>query len=616
MSSQTKAPLRFADYYRRLDSLASPVSLSIGGNDTLQTSFGATLSLLRWAILMWLIITISSSFFRTDEPRINVEVDTKFDPPQIDLVQSKQLPIIYAFNGQKHLVAAEAKKYLTVAVQLLVQSKLADSEEFNFSLDSHTAYGVPCSELGESSRFRRMFGELSEYDLHYGICLDLGTQDYHAKGKIGPSAAVDAPLQGRKRQLIEDIFDQTIFSIFPCSLETGCDTSHSVSDINVNFARKSPVFRSSDKAVPLTYEPDSDENIHFLPDFTHYFRSRLMVNEVWDSQGLFSSDRQRASYISVDSLFQSTMSRQPSKRTCSKQEIETLNCKAYYTHSFISSGKTFKYKRSYRSIEELLGELGGLQEVVTLMFLLLYSHYNQYAAKRLLLSKVFAVHDLSPLKFLGCRKKKTSSVDSQKTKNSLSLEDKEDIALAAIDRHLDVVSLLRELVVLKFVSLLLLRDSQKRAIPALSLIMDQSERLKIVTPQRDSEVEEALSTMGNYQDFLGPDCQWQQHSYVEVDRLCCSIINKRKDRTNNQSSTSLSVDNPSSVLSILENKKRADGKVSENLDQVLGLGVYSVQENRSQPMKEDESRRLKIPGHPRTDISLQKLYLQSQTKKQ
>lgn len=118
-------------------------------------------------------------------------------------------------------------------------------------------------------------------------------------------------------------------------------------------------------------------------------------------------------FYDVSSFFVNQAYRKTDKIHCFADEIEDVysECKSYFEISFQSSGTVTVFRRSYKSLNDTLGNLGGVNEFIWFILAFLYSPINAYLKKQFILKNLysFLVHD--KLKATPQGSKKSINVD-------------------------------------------------------------------------------------------------------------------------------------------------------------------------------------------------------------
>jgi hypothetical protein len=138
---------------------------------------------------------------------------------------------------------------------------------------------------------------------------------------------------------------------------------------------------------------NADDIYYINPALRQKYNAKFKENIVWDSKGLFDPDLQeRTRYYDLSNIFVSNAYRNPAKLECTPEETldDASDCYSYFEFSFQSSGVVFNYKRSYKTLGDTLGDIGGLNGVIMLAFMILAKPIVDWSYDRHILNKVYS----------------------------------------------------------------------------------------------------------------------------------------------------------------------------------------------------------------------------------
>ncbi len=184
----------------------------------------------------------------------------------------------------------------------------------------------------------------------YGICLP---------------AASDLEVFGKGS---DQEFAVLSFKVKPCTLSTGCATKEEMGRVNFQWIMPASTFDSANYTHPRAVLANADDIYYINPGLRQIYAAKFKENIVWDSKGLFDPDlKQRTRYFDISNVFV----------TNAYRDVQ-------------SSGVVFNYKRSYKTLGDTLGDIGGLNGVIILVFMVLAKPFIDWSYDRHILNKVYS----------------------------------------------------------------------------------------------------------------------------------------------------------------------------------------------------------------------------------
>ena len=453
--------LRFVRY---LDVLAPKVSLNIGGQETIKTLAGGSVSLLYMGLLLVACVLSSLAYLDTTSPSINRQTVVHKSSPKIDLVRFGQLPILTFYNdgGGVNLPIESVPRYLTLDAFRNDYSTSKNGSELVNTADNLYFTVVPCRDLLLNGSFHKVYpkAELSatyrlEVESH-GFCL------YH-----------DDPSQFFVKGSYEEGHTSSItYVMYPCSLD---DASQCASEaeldklliqvispsININYS-------SYHSPVTSTYKHLMDVKID--PGLSKFVSQRLSLETIYDNQGFLTTERKVAEFVlpSVKDPVPSLSLRKDPSTTCDAAMIyETGTCRSYFQFAIFSSPIGASSARSYKGIIETCGEIGGNKQILDFLFLIIHTGAVHWIIKRLYIKQVYGID--------GRKQEGISKWIEPKKRSEVSSS-----AFALIEDTLDIVNIVKEISKLKLLSHLLLRKRHRLLAPmcCLEIHMNRKKSLK------------------------------------------------------------------------------------------------------------------------------------------
>ena len=465
--------------FTTFDILAPEVKLNIGGNRSIRTKTGACLTVAFLSTLVFASFFIFRTYLRTDTPSSLNETFHQPTYPKIDLVKHKILPVVIGYLGDTESILAEdMKSYLTlVAARQNWYSDIDENGEAITKLKELFFEVVPCSSLGEDNlELYDYFGKdtyLFEMITLYGMC-------------IKPDEGLFVQGKGS-----DDLFDLISLRFKPCSLPTGCKPASDIEKLNFYITVPQTSFDQGNFEEPFSRSVNADVLYYLNPSMVQYYNTRIKFNIVKDFRGVLPSWKERSSFYDIKDTFYNAGSRDPSQVTCDEIDVyDSTKCVSYLEMMFQSSGSVSKINRRYKTLTETFGELGGIKEVLLLVFVLIYYRFNLNARDQYLIDHVYGFADsqTSPqtgnndketndnipssldLKFSVLRKRGTlqrlgrclrKKTDEEKRKAAIR-----ESAIESVRSNLNVINIIKELNNLKVVCQFLFRGRHYKLSPA------------------------------------------------------------------------------------------------------------------------------------------------------
>ena len=384
-------------WLKSIDVFGKKVELQVDGGDSYKSYVGATLSLFYGIIMAILSVITIKSYLSTSSPILFGESYQRSLYPEIHLEQNKLMPFLIVYSTETDLVLpSQMDKYFSFSVEKIVWKTVTDDSGAT-TVKKIVSYNqaVPCGSLSATELQPYDYVEptsyLKEMIKDYAICLP-GSSDLRVFGKGS-----------------DEEFGLITFKIKPCSLQTGCASLEELGKVNFQWVLPQSTFDSTNYKTPKKSQSNADDIYYLNPAIRQMYSAKFKENVVWDSIGLFQPDlRERTRYFDLSSTFVTQAFRDINKLTCSPNEVmdEETDCHSYFEFSFLSSGSVFNYIRSYKTLVDTLADIGGLNGIVILAFLIFAKPFGDWNYKRYLLTKLQS--------FLEYEKKKEQLVQKKK----------------------------------------------------------------------------------------------------------------------------------------------------------------------------------------------------------
>lgn len=431
----------------RIDFLSQPVKLNFEGRKTYPTKVGAALSLACFGIFCSLLYSIIDSYLDTTKPRISTETEFMKVKERVDLKQNKLYPVFFFYgNITKILPIEEVLRFTHPVIARIVYRMMpngTESEERTY-LDL-----VPCKQLVDKTRADAVQPETEGYVksnyYNFGFCVDDHGQSLELGGDKDPTAV--------------DIF---LVALYPCILTDGtCKPSASLGEFGFIVSFQEPVTNLGEKEKPIVYSSEANVLQGISVQFSTKVFSNLRVNHIIEERGFLSKPTVTHRFASVDSQSPMFTTRDPGQSTCKDFDINT--CSLYFEHIFTLSNKKLKIVREYKGIVESISEVGGIIDIIFLLFTSVYAIYHQRVVENFAIEQLYEVQGSKPVSCFGLINKMPFGPSKPLRESNVSYQS----ALGRLADDMDLLTILQDLkkikAVLCSVSSSLSKDSKKGA---------------------------------------------------------------------------------------------------------------------------------------------------------
>ena len=347
--------------------------------------------------------------------------------------------------------------------------------------------------LDDESRQGMVPGGVQVHDTSYslvknfGLCpeIDKETEDYIVKSKFQ-----DPPNHELK-----------IF-IFPCSLpdRTQCKDINQLKGKNVIYSNINKAFDDSNLKNPVSTMPEFDgvQEVDLSLQKTKYYKVR--GNEIWDQRLDFLNPKKRKTYADYSLHYSDISTRDKNQVYCDPKVLDIPKqtvCKPYFSLVFKASGEKKIMLRKYPTFFGTTGEIGGTAEILILVFMMIYSWYNQHFLKKFVRKEMLQNSSSEEVKalILGSKIKEQELIkDPNKKLEKAELEEKkkkkcqkqvnkkfEEILDANIEDNESGLGLLKSLNELNILTRIFFKDRHRKLLPALVLHYQSNETRKVLS---------------------------------------------------------------------------------------------------------------------------------------
>jgi len=464
--------------FARGDMFAQSVNLNIMGSEKFRTKTGAMITLAFMCCISLISVQLGSVFLDKTNPQSTIESYSTKEYPRVDLVESNLVPFIWAGpNDFTYSTPAEMEYFVTFSAYLL--SGVTSPINGDISYLKRQVPVVPCGELSEE--------ELKAYAyIPRDTPLFQAFRDYAVCLKIN----FELTVRGRGDDLFREYF---IFSIFPCSkaAKEQCATPKELDDFEMQIVMPMSNYDSTNYTTPHVLLPNADALYFVTPKLKQRYDLPVQKNMILNNEGVYNSWRNITTYFEVVQDTESPKNRDETNIHCQKESIftfESAECVSYMELAIKSSGKIQIRKRTYDSLLDILGTIGGISGMISMVLNIIYSFINERKRNNFLLKHAYPLivaeehfsTKLVPRKFpFCCLLKKVNvsafAVDSKRGYGISGIGISRNEALKRVENSLDAISIVKNASLLKVIAELLLKDRHKGLAQLLDLKLWKSE---------------------------------------------------------------------------------------------------------------------------------------------
>jgi hypothetical protein len=348
-----------------LDFLAPEVSLSVQGKSGVKTKIGTVIFLLASFAFVGSIVFSAISFFRTDKPSISYETSSSSFYPKIDINKGYMIPMILpSYGGSTPIPFDQLGQYITIVARQIIQTN-GKQPDGSFKSD-FVVKPIKTARCGtligtgkiDTKAINNSLGVFAQSLYDTGVCLDFDPDTTFVEGTGNSNYFVGFDL-----------------NIFPCSLadSSQCKSKSQMKSFGFVYLVGQESLNLGTYEEPLSYSFNGDEFYYIDPALITSASLKTMETEIWDQKGFFQAESLRISYPKVEISMPRVQTRDSNKVACTKEEIDTVvQCSPYFNRFWISGGTKTKITRTYKSIVETFGDIGGARDTIFMIAMLLY----------------------------------------------------------------------------------------------------------------------------------------------------------------------------------------------------------------------------------------------------
>ena len=409
------------------DILAHPVGFNVRGQPAFRTHVGSALSLACITLFVTLSWVTIANYLDTSRPVISYESLSLTTKPEINIKQSRLYPIIFFFDQVKYLDAVESAQYVNPYIMYYGTNSKGEPKLIELKL-------VPCKELiarGKTDTINvEGEGFVKKNFQQHGHCVD----DEEQQVTLGGNE-------------IQDSLEIFSIGLYPCILTDGsCKPQASLGRLAISVSFPTPLNNYGDYKSPIKYVTESNDFVGISNSMILVNYHNLRINDVMQERGFLSKLQTTHSFVSIDKSTSQIRTRDPTQISCTKETFDT--CLPYIVHNFVMTNNKLNVVRSYKGIVESVSEIGGMIDLIYLLFGFIYSIYYNKALKEYFVKEVYGIEKPVTKGALCCKKSKSDVT----TIRSESPSEQRDLFQKAVDRlqkDLDMLKVLEELNMIK-----------------------------------------------------------------------------------------------------------------------------------------------------------------------
>ena len=355
------------------------LTIGVRGRSTYKTFIGLIFSLAYIGLLIQVTVNQFQNYVDVSNPAVFTDTYTTETYPKIEVVKQHLTPVILPFSTEVDFIDPEDyPQYMTVLAQTILWSYETNAEGESVLVKSFTTYETAsCKNLSpeELQRYDYMKPDEAFYASFYefGICM-----------KIPANLTVEG-------KGTDQFYTLTSLRILPCSLDTGCRSFEEMTKVNFNIAIPVTGYNASDYEHPLSSRMSIDEAYYVHPFVKQTYLAKVRNLRVMDLVGVFPDWKLRNETWEIGAVSSITQFRSNVTR-CTKQQVmipDNPDCLPYYEYNLQSSGTVIINRRSYQSLSNTLGNIGGITQLVFVILVLIYRPINESLRRKFILNKVY-----------------------------------------------------------------------------------------------------------------------------------------------------------------------------------------------------------------------------------
>ena len=420
------------------DLFMSDIKVNVSGRSSVKTKVGTGLSVLFLGVLAGLTYMSFSDFLDTSKSIISQAVVTTDLEPPISFTEDKLFPMIrFDYQISTALTPADIARFVTI--ELLKVSQYKDTATGETKTSFHSYKIVPCAELAARNDFRSLADDDVDQRqglIEYGICVD-------------PDEDIT---MGRKSK--QEAFSQVMaWRLLPCSLPSGCASKEEMAKVTFLPMMAKPILDLGDRNKPVKYFVQADQVSYLSTGITSRQVVKVIKTEIINNDGFLFGSRLVNHFTSIISTVSSASDRNPTQLSCTPDQLKAKSCIPYFIQNIMVGKQKMIITRQYKGIVETFSELGGMIDMLFLLFYLPYSLYNARVLREVIVKEVHGIE--RPAKLSISRSSSTAlvsasaiSLSEERIQHDASMKSYKRLIEAA-ESHLDLIKIGRELYTIK-----------------------------------------------------------------------------------------------------------------------------------------------------------------------
>lgn len=351
----------FTDYLRTYDKFAEPVTLNIDGKQGVKTLFGTCLSAMHGSILLAVVIFMLVTYFQAERPSMysGLKIGQTFN--ETEIVLSGLLPGIVWYKGYTPLTdAAEIEKY--ISAELVITSDQVD-------ISSERVTWTSCDS--------RFYSHITSETMHEeirqaAVCINY-TNSLKVKGYIGSKSAKHVTIK-----------------LKPCTLGASCRSISELSDLTFVILMPEVDINYQNFYNPIQIKTLVSPKNGLMLNMRLQHNIQIRNFRLTDNSGLLPSWSEKFSQYELHKINTGITERNSAITSCTDSNLNNSStCESYHELSIGASNLEYETKRVYPYLFQQFAVLGGLNNIIAILFFMIYSRYNQRCKENLILKHVF-----------------------------------------------------------------------------------------------------------------------------------------------------------------------------------------------------------------------------------
>lgn len=371
--------------FKSLDNFGPKFELSFGGKTRYQTRMGGLLTIIAYLFIMAAFGLLMNQLFFKGDVDVSTAIKYDSDQPKIDLNKYAFYPIVAiripsqsGKNGEFDMLPAndDYSKYFA-GFGVIVELNYTDLNKGDFKQKTIDVINyVPCNKLDHElkNKIYAVSERVKGMGEQFGFCPDIKKLDeYWVKGNI-----VEPPYR-----LIQ-------FQFFPCvrGAEELCGDKDIISNIELFILTTKFSFDPENKENPISRIAVFEENVRYNLFFSKKKILTFKQTKIYDDSKDFGDPEFKTEFQDVDKSSLSYALNSKSEEHVCNGAIEG-DCVSLVTLELQADKKIVHIVRTYPKIFGVLGEFGGVVEIVITAASLLYLVYTCTKFDRTLAKKVY-----------------------------------------------------------------------------------------------------------------------------------------------------------------------------------------------------------------------------------